>query len=198
MGKAKLNRGSYLTRFLIWRRKHITDTQFLMFLSILTGFLAGLCAVIIKNSVHFIQLLLTKGFTKEYYNILFFLYPAVGILLTILFIKFILRKKVGHGIPNVLYAISKDSGIIKTFQMYASIITSALTVGFGGSVGLEGPSVSTGAAVGSNIGQFLHLDYRKTTLLIACASAGAMSAIFKAPIASIIFALAPTVVQTSM
>lgn len=189
MEKARLNRGSYLTRFLIWRRNHITDTQFMMFLSVLTGFLAGLCAVIIKNTVHFIQQILTQGFSTEYYNILFFLYPTAGIFLTVIFIRYIIRKKVGHGIPNVLYAISKDSGIIKTFQMYASIVTSALTVGFGGSVGLEGPSVSTGAAVGSNIGQFLHLDYRKTTLLIACASAGAMSAIFKAPIASIIFAL---------
>jgi len=184
-----MNRGSYLTRFLLWRRNHITDSQFMIFLSIFIGFLAGLSAVIIKNSVHFIQLLLTQGFSEEYYNFMFFLYPAVGIFLTVLFIRFVIRKKVGHGIPNVLYAISKDSGIIKTFQTYSSIITSALTVGFGGSVGLEGPSVSTGAALGSNIGQFLHLDYRRITLLIACASAGAMSAIFKAPIASIVFAL---------
>jgi len=158
-------------------------------LSVVVGFAAGLGAVVIKNSVHFIQTLLTEGFSDEYYQVLFFIYPAIGILITILFIRFILRRKVGHGIPNVLYAISKNNGIIRPYQTYSSIITSALTVGFGGSVGLEGPTVSTGGAVGSNIGRILRLDFKNVTLLIACASAGAMAAIFKAPVAGIIFAL---------
>ncbi len=170
----------------------------MIFLSLLVGFTAGLGAVIIKNSVHFIQTLLTEGFSDQYYQLLFFIYPAIGILLTMIFINYILRRKVGHGIPNVLYAISKNNGIIRPYQTYASIVTSALTVGFGGSVGLEGPTVSTGGAVGSNIGRFLRLDFKNITLLIACASAGAMAAIFKAPIAGIIFALEVLMLDLTM
>jgi CIC family chloride channel protein len=170
----------------------------MIILSLFVGFAAGLGAVIIKNSVHFIQALLTEGFSDPYYQLLFFLYPAIGILLTVLFINYILRRKVGHGIPNVLYGISRNNGIIRPYQTYASIVTSALTVGFGGSVGLEGPTVSTGGAVGSNIGRFLRLDFKNIILLIACASAGAMAAIFKAPIASIIFALEVLMLDLTM
>jgi len=187
-----------VTRLLIWRKRKISDGRFMIFLSMVVGFAAGLGAVIIKNSVHFIQTLLTEGFSDQYYQILFFIYPAIGILITILFINFILKRKVGHGIPNVLYAISKNNGIIRPYQTFSSIITSALTVGFGGSVGLEGPTVSTGGAVGSNIGRFLRLDFKNITLLIACASAGAMAAIFKAPIASIIFALEVLMLDLTM
>ncbi len=180
---------SLLTRFLIWRRKYISDTRFVELLSVVIGVLSGLAAVIIKRVVGYVEHLLTKGFAVDIYNYYYFIYPAIGLFLTVVFIKFILKKPVGHGIPNVLYAISKNSGIIRSYQMFASIITSSITVGFGGSVGLEGPTVSTGAAIGSNIGRLLRLDYRRITLLIAAASAGAMSAIFKAPIAAIVFVL---------
>ncbi|MBS0001178.1 MAG: chloride channel protein [Cyclobacteriaceae bacterium] len=186
------------TRLLLWRKRKISDRRFILFLSLFVGSAAGLGAVIIKNSVHFIQTLLTEGFSDQYYQFLFFLYPAIGILFTVIFINFILRRKVGHGIPNVLYGISRNSGIIRPYQTYASVITSALTVGFGGSVGLEGPTVSTGGAVGSNIGRFLRLDFKNIILLIACASAGAMAAIFKAPIASIIFALEVLMLDLTM
>lgn len=111
-----------------------------------------------------------------------------GILLVILFVKFILKRPIGHGVPNVLYGI-KNNGYIRPHNVYSSIIASALTVGFGGSVGLEGPTVSTGAAIGSNVGRLLRLNYKQTVLLLGCASAGAMAAIFKAPIAAIVFAL---------
>ena len=180
---------SPLTRFLIWRRRHISDTRFVEILSVIIGVLAGLAAVVIKRTVGYIEHLLTKSFAVDIYNYYYFIYPAIGLFLTVVIIKFILKKPVGHGIPNVLYAISKNSGIIRSYQMFASIVTSSLTVGFGGSVGLEGPTVSTGAAIGSNIGRLLRLDYRRITLLIAAASAGAMSAIFKAPIAAIVFVL---------
>ena len=112
-------------------------------------------AVIIKNSVRIIHDLLTKGFSDEYSQVMFIVYPAIGLLASSIIIRYIIRNKVGHGIPNVLYAISKNNGIIRSFQMYASIITSSITVGFGGSVGLEGPTVSTGAAFGSNIGRII-------------------------------------------
>jgi len=161
----------------------------MMVLAVVIGFLSGLAAVIIKNAVHFIQGVLTSGFDEKYDNILYIFYPVLGIIITVLFIKFILRQYVGDGVPSVLYAISKTKGILKRHNMFSSVISSSLTIGFGGSVGLEGPTVATGAAIGSNIAKALHLTYKQTVTLLAVASAGAMSAIFKSPIAAIIFAV---------
>jgi CIC family chloride channel protein len=175
-------------RFLIWRFKSIGQRQFILILSALIGLGAGLAAVIIKNLVHFIQLLLTNDLARPYHY-LYFAFPTIGILLTILFIKYVNKKPVGHGIPGVLYAISKKNGIISRHNLYSSIVTSMLTVGFGGSVGLEGPTVATGAAIGSNLGRYFRMNYTQIILLLGCASSGAMAAIFKAPIAAIVFAL---------
>lgn len=171
------------------RSKYFQQRQFIYLLSGLIGLAVGLSAVVIKNLVHFISSLLTKGIAGSFHVYLYFIFPIVGILLTILYIRYINKRPVGHGIPSVLYAISKNRGIMRQHNLYSSIITSALTVGFGGSVGLEGPTVATGAAIGSNIGRSLNLSYKEVVLLLACASAGAMSAIFKAPIAAIVFAL---------
>lgn len=184
-----MNQKSWLERFIAWRMRHISDRQFMLILSVIIGLSVGLGAVVIKNSVHFIKHILTSGFAVQYQNYLYFAYPTIGILGTLLFIRFILKQHVGHGIPSVLYAKSKASGIIKPHNMYSSIITSALTVGFGGSVGLEGPTVATGAAIGSNVGRVLNLNYKQITSLLGFACAGAMAAIFKAPIAAIVFAL---------
>jgi chloride channel protein, CIC family len=178
-----------MTKFYLWRLKHIQHKHFVLLLSLIVGLLSGLAAVIIKNSVHFIQALLASGFTKDYHNYLYFIFPLVGLFFTVIIIKYIVRRPVGHGIPGVLYSISKKNSIIKSFGIYASIITSALTVGFGGSVGLEGPTVSTGGSLGSNLGRFFKLDYKTTTLLIGCGAVGAMSGIFNAPIAALVFAL---------
>ncbi len=175
-------------RILIWRLKKIHSRPYMMFLSLLVGIGSGLGAVIIFNLVHVIQHWLSKGINKEHFNFLFLVYPIAGISLTVLFIKFILRQRVGHGIPSVLHAIGKNQAIIKTHNMFSSIISSALTVGFGGSVGLEGPTVATGGAIGSNIGRLFRISFRNKVLLLGCASAGAMAAIFKAPIAAIVFA----------
>ncbi len=180
---------SLIKRFLIWRVKKIDDRKFMIFLSILVGIVVGFAAIIIKNSVHLIQNLLTNDFALQYHNYMYFAYPAIGIFLVYIFTRFIIKRSVGHGIPTTLYAISKNNGKIRQHNMFSSIITSALTVGFGGSVGLEGPTVATGAAWGSNIGRFFHLNYRQVLLLLACAGAGAMAAIFKAPIAAIVFVL---------
>lgn len=187
-----------LIKLFRWRIKHINDRQFILLLSVIIGLSVGFAAVIIKNLVHLIQSLLTRGFDREAYNYFYFLFPTVGILLTVLFVKFVLRQRVGHGIPGVLYAISKNNGKVKPHNLFSSIITSALTVGFGGSVGLEGPSVATGAAIGSNLGRILRLNHRQIILLLGCASAGAMSAIFKAPIAAIVFALEVIMLNLSM
>ncbi len=172
-----------------FRRKYLNDRQYMMMLSVIIGFLSGLAAVIIKNSVHFIQGLLTAGFNVKYDNVLYIFYPIIGIIITVLFIRFVLRQYVGDGVPSVLYAISKTKGVLKRHNMFSSMISSSITVGFGGSVGLEGPTVATGAAIGSNIGKYLHLSYKQTVTLLAVACAGAMSAIFKSPIAAIVFAV---------
>jgi CIC family chloride channel protein len=187
--KEKIKPEKILGSFLKWRLRHISNRQFIMFLSILMGIASGLGAVAIKNSVHFISVLVQNKIHPEGPAYIFLFSPIFGILLAVLFIKYILKRPVRHGIPNVLYALSKRGGRIRPHNMFSSIITSSLTVGFGGSVGLEGPTVSTGAAIGSNIGQLFHLNFRQITLLLGCASSAAMSAIFKAPIAAIVFAL---------
>lgn len=189
---------SLLKRFLIWRVKHVTNYQFNMIMSVVIGLCVGIAAVIIKNSVHLIRELLENGIHKEYHNFLYFAYPLAGITLVVLFVKIFLKQRVGHGIPSVLYSISKDNGFIKPHNTFSSVITSALTVGFGGSVGLEGPTVSTGAAVGANISRVLHLSYKQRVLMLGCASAGAMAAIFKAPIAAIVFALEVIMLDLTM
>ena len=175
-------------RLLILSRK-IPDKQLMIILSIVVGFLAGMVAVIMKNFVFFIKQLLTGGFEINYSNYLYVVYPALGLLLVMLFIKYVLRKPVRDGIPNVLYSISRTHGFIKPHNTFSSIITSTITVGFGGSVGLEGPTVVTGAAIGSVIAKKLGLNYKQVVSVLGFASAAAMSAIFKAPIAATVFAL---------
>ncbi|WP_317191848.1 chloride channel protein [Salegentibacter maritimus] len=178
-----------LIRFSKWSNKHLSHQQFLMLLSAIIGFTAGLGAVAIKNLTHFIQRLLEGNLIVNYHHAFYFIFPLIGLSLSLFIVKVVLRKKIGHGIPSTLYAISRRKGIMRSFQMYASLITAPLTVGFGGSVGLEGPTVATGASLGSNISRFFKMNQSSRTLLIGCAAAGAMSSIFKAPIAAIIFAI---------
>jgi CIC family chloride channel protein len=161
----------------------------MIILSVIIGVVVGLLAVLMKNLVFYIREALTGHLSIDYSNYQYVIYPAIGILATIIFVKYILRKPVRDGIPNVLFAISKKHGILDSHNMFSSIVTSALTVGFGGSVGLEGPTVVTGAAWGSSIAKFLRLNYKQTLSLLGFAAAAAMSAIFKAPIAAIVFAL---------
>ena len=178
--------------------RYLSGHRFLYVLSAFVGLGVGLDAVIIKNLVHYIPVALLNVFQGDYSQYYIFVLPVVGITLTVLFIKYINKRPVGHGIPGVLFSISKNNGIIRSHNLYSSIITSALTVGFGGSVGLEGPTVATVGAVGSNIGRALKLNYKEVTLLISCACAGALSAIFKAPIAGIVFALEVIMLDLTM
>jgi len=175
-------------RLLVYSRR-MPSQQLMVILSIVVGFLAGLVAVIMKNLVFLIRQLLTGGFEIDYSNYLYVVYPATGILLVLLFIKYVLRRPVRDGIPNVLHSISKNHGIISPHNTFSSVVTSSLTVGFGGSVGLEGPTVVTGAAIGSVLAKNLGLNYKQVVAVLGFASAAAMSAIFKAPIAAIVFAL---------
>lgn len=176
-------------KFFKWRYKHITNQQFIYSLSILVGFLAGLGTVIIKNLTHFIQVVLQDQMIVEYHHSLYFIFPLIGLFLVFLIQKYVVRKKIGHAIPSTLFSLSKRKGLIERYKMYASLITAPLTVGFGGSVGLQGPSINTGAAIASNIAQFFHTSARNRTLLIGCATAGALASMFKAPITAIIFAI---------
>jgi len=180
---------TFTESFFQWKTSHLTNHQFLMFLSALIGFIAGLVAVTIKNLTHYIQRLLQGELIVNYHDAFYFIFPILGLALTLLIIKFGFRRNVGNGIPTTLHAISQKSGIMRKFQTYASLITAPITVGFGGSVGLEAPTVVTGAALSSNISRFFKMNQASRTLLIGCAAAGAMSALFKAPIAAIIFAI---------
>lgn len=180
---------TFLKQVLIWRAKHISHRQFVYFLSIVIGFTSGVGAVILKNLTHFFQHLLEGNLIKHYHHVFYFLFPIIGLTIVYFIIKYVIRNKVSHGIPSTLFAISKRKGVMKQYQMFGSILTAPLTVGFGGSVGLEGPTVATGAAIGSNISRMFHMNQTTRNLLIGCAAAGAMSSIFKAPIAAIVFAI---------
>ena len=180
---------SWLNNFLVWRAKHISQRQFIYLLSILVGFTSGIGAVILKNLTHFFQHLLEGNLVRYYHNAFYFVFPIIGLTIVYLIIKYVIRNKVSHGIPSTLFAISKKKGIMRKYQMFGSILTAPITVGFGGSVGLEGPTVATGAAISSNISRMFHVNQTTRNLLIGCAAAGAMSSIFKAPIAAIIFAI---------
>jgi chloride channel protein, CIC family len=177
-----------LKRFLIWRMRNMDSKPYMMVLSLFVGIFSGLMAVLLFNLVHFIKDILAEGVTEKGFNFIYLAYPIVGISLVLLFVKYILRQYIGHGITGILYDISKNQAIIKAHAMFSSVITSALTVGFGGSVGLEGPAVASGGAVGSNVGRLFRLNFKQRVLLIGCGSAAAIAAIFKAPIAGIVFA----------
>lgn len=182
-----------------WRLTHLSDRRQMILLAIPTGFLAGVAAVLIKFLTHTIRdfFFYLRTFDPRV-DYMFFVLPAIGILLTIIVIRYIIRREVGHGIPGLLYALSRNKGIVKPYTTFSSIITSALTVGFGGSVGLEGPSVSTGGSIGSNIGQVLKLNQKQINVLIGMGGASALAAIFQAPITGVIFAMEVFMIDISM
>lgn len=178
-----------LGRFLVWRARHIPNRQFLLILSVVIGLISGLVAVFLKNTTHFIQEWIRSDFFGEYFNLYYFIFPVVGITITVFIKRLFKKKKVGEGIPTTLFAISRRNGLLPYYRTYASLITSIFTVGFGGSAGLEGPAVGTGSALGANLGRLMHINYKSRILLISCATAGSIASIFNAPIAAIIFTI---------
>lgn len=166
-----------------------SNNRLMVVLSLLTGLAGGLAAVVLKNAVHYTTLFLTGDIDSSSVNLLFLAYPFLGILLTIIFVKGFIREDIVHGITRILYAISRKNSKLKKHNTYASMVASTLTVGFGGSVGLESPIVLTGSAIGSNLGQWFRLNYRSQTLLLGCGAAAAIAGIFKAPIAGVVFVL---------
>ena len=172
-----------------WREDNIPAKQFALVLSFVVGILTALAACLLKWAIHGIQYLLTTNF--EYYssNLLYLLYPVVGILLSGLFVKYILRDDISHGVTKILYAISQRKSIMKLHNTWSSVVASSVTIGFGGSVGAEAPVVLTGSAIGSNLGRFFKMDQKTLMLMVGCGAAGAISGIFQAPIAGVVFTL---------
>lgn len=173
-----------------WRKKHISNDNFLILSSAAVGALAGVAATVLKKAVHFLADYLQNGFDWEYKYYLFFFFPLIGILLTLLYLKLFIRKKpFRSGIPPLIRSISNEKSKLDFHNIYSQIITSALTVGMGGSAGLEAPAASGGATIGANTGLLFGLRYRERTLLLACGGAAGISAAFGSPVAGMVFAL---------
>ena len=196
MGKAKEK--NLLDRFIEWREKHISQRQFILLLSFVVGVISSLAAFVLKHFIEFIQHLLTGGFESDSFNWLYLIYPVVGIFITGLFIRNVVRDDISHGVTKVLYSISRRQGRIKRHNMWSSLIASGITIGFGGSVGAESPIVFTGSAIGSNLASFFKMDQKVMMLLIGCGAAGAVSGIFKAPIAGLVFTLEVLMLDLTM
>ncbi len=181
-----------------WREKHIKERQFILILSFLTGIFAALAAFVLKMAIHSVQSLVTESFNRESLNYLYLITPAVGIIITSLFVRHIVKDDISHGVTRILYAISQRKSILKLHNVWTSLVGSSLTIGFGGSVGAEAPIVLTGSAIGSNLGKFFKMNQKTMMLLIGCGAAGAIAGIFKAPIAGLVFTLEVLMLDMTM
>lgn len=189
MSRKNLNIKSLGNKTMNWLGNFLTKQQILILLSAFVGLVSGLVAVTLKNLTYLIQSLLGGGYISNYHNAYYFVFPLIGLTLVYLLSKFILKKDIGQGISTTLYSISRRKGFMQKFQNYASMIAAPITLGFGGSAGLEAPTVVSSAALSTSFSKYLNLTQASRTLLIGCAAAGAMSSIFQAPIAAIIFAI---------
>ena len=187
-----------LARVVAWQKEHISDRQMTLILAFAIGFLASVAGFFLHGIVHEIQALLVSGFNKSTYNLLYLLFPIVGIYLTSLFIKYVVRDNISHGITRVLYAISTKNSKLKGHNCWSSVVASGITIGFGGSVGAEAPIVLTGSAIGSNLGQVFRMDKKTMILLVGCGASAAIAGVFKAPIAGLVFTLEVLMVDLSM
>ncbi|MCK9423851.1 MAG: chloride channel protein [Bacteroidales bacterium] len=176
-------------KLFVWRLRHIRQRQFVLILSVLVGVGSGLVAVAMKNTLYYTNYFLTNGFSYHGIWYLYLAFPVIGIILTLFFIKYVVKDNISHGVSKVLYAISKNNSQIRPHNAFSSLIACTLTLGFGGSVGPEAPIVLSGSAIGSNLARLFRLDYKTTTLLIGCGAAGAIAGTFEAPIAGAIFVL---------
>lgn len=173
----------------VWREHHIKEKTFVIILALIVGVLGGVAALVLKTLIHVISNQLTAHFSISGGNYLFLLYPVAGILLSSLYVKYVVRDDISHGVTRVLYSISQNKSRLKKHNMYSSVIASSITIGFGGSVGAEGPIVYTGAAIGSNLGRVFRMSPRILMILVGCGAAAGIAGIFKAPIAGMLFTL---------
>lgn len=176
---------SLLTRFIHWRERNLSERNFLLLLGLIVGAVASLAAFLLKSFIHILQEFVT-GLAQSY-SILYLILPPLGIFLTAMIVMYIVRDDISHGVTKILIALSQRKSRIKPHNMWSSLLSSAVTIGFGGSVGAESPIVLTGAAIGSNIGRLFKMDTKNLMLLVGCGAAAAIAGIFKAPIAGLIF-----------
>ncbi len=192
------NRPKWLQRLHEWRVEHVSEKMFMIILALIVGFFAAVAAFVLHWIINQIVLLLTSSFDRTHSNWLYLVYPVVGIYLTSLFVRYIVKDNISHGITRILYAISSNKSRLKSHNCWSSVIASAITIGFGGSVGAEAPIVLTGSAIGSNLGQLFHLDRKMLMTLVGCGAAGAIAGIFKAPIAGLVFTLEVLMIDMTM
>ena len=178
--------------------KKLPEKNVVLILSLFVGVACGFAAVILKSAVEFIHHGLISWFDSEAYNYLYLVYPGIGMLIAMLFVKYVIKDNIGHGVTKVLVAVSKNESKIKPHNMWSSVAASSVTIGFGGSVGAEAPIVYTGAAIGSNVARYMGLSYKNMTILLGCGAAGAVAGIFKAPLAGVLFTLEILLFNISM
>ena len=189
---------SWQSRLHNWRIEHVSDKMFLLILAFVVGLLSAVAAFTLHSIINLIVALLTSQFSKSSANWLYLVYPVIGIYLTSLFVRYIVRDEISHGITRILYAISSNRSRLKSHNCWSSVIASAITIGFGGSVGAEAPIVLTGSAIGSNLGKLFHMDRKTLMTLVGCGAAGAIAGIFKAPIAGLVFTLEVLLIDMTM
>lgn len=181
-----------------WREGHISERHFVLLLSFFVGFFVSVAAFVLKSLIHLIQTFVENNIISTGHTFWYLVCPTIGIALASLFVKFVVKDDISHGITKILYAISQRKSIIKAHNMWSSVVGSSLTIGFGGSVGAEAPIVLTGAAIGSNLAKFFRLDQKTMMLMIGCGAAGAVGGIFKAPIAGLAFTLEVLMIDLTM
>ena len=178
--------------------KKLPEKNVVLILSLVVGVACGFAAVILKSAVEFIHHGLISWFDSEAYNYLYLIYPGIGMLIAMLFVRYVVKDNIGHGVTKVLVAVSKNESKIRPHNMWTSVAASSVTIGFGGSVGAEAPIVYTGAAIGSNVARYMGLSYKNMTILLGCGAAGAVAGIFKAPLAGVLFTLEILLFNISM
>lgn len=176
-------------RLVMWRERHIKERTFVIFLALVVGVLCGSAALLLKTLIHFFSDIVTSHINITHGNYLYIIYPVVGIILASLYVRYIVKDNISHGVTRVLHSISQNKSRLKRHNIYSSIMASSVTIGFGGSVGAEGPIVYTGAAIGSNLGQMFRLSPRILMILVGCGAAAGIAGIFKAPIAGMLFTI---------
>ena len=191
-------RSAWLVKLHNWRVNHVSDRMFLLILAFLVGLLSAVAAFILHGLINIIVDLLTGRFETNTYHWLYLVYPVIGIYLTSLFVRHIVKDNISHGITRILYAISSNRSRLKSHNTWSSVIASAITIGFGGSVGAEAPIVLTGSAIGSNLGRMFQLDNKTLMTLVGCGAAGAIAGIFKAPFAGLVFTLEVLMIDLTM